>query len=490
MMRSIAARYRGSRVLLQAVGSNIFIQAVQIAVQLLALPILVTHWGLHTYGVWLMLFTVPAYLAMADLGLASAAGNDMTASVARGNREQAIAVFQAVRLATMAQGVVLIGVAALKLYVLFPDLHAGIEPEAQGQARPALLALIAFGMISLQNGVTGNGYRATGGYATGGYLIATVTGLEAVAALAVVMLGGGIAAAAYAYLAARAIGSVVFGIGLAARARWLVTLRWRSSLAVLRALMRPAIAVMALPIAQAISLQGTVLVIGAAAGSSAVPAFTAVRTLSRVAVQCILIVNHALMPSFTAAAAVDDAERRRGLATVSTLTSFLFVLPAFLVLTFGGRTVVSIWTHGTVHPALSLVVAMACMMVVNAIWQPLSNLILSVNRHESYSYYYLPPIRSPACWARRGRRCRCCGSTSLCCAMCCASRARCGSSTARTCARRSGGAWRGSPIRAGADAQPSRASIACAAAGARTFAPLIMKRNTSRGRDGAASSAT
>lgn len=387
-MTALLRRLGRSR-LAQAAGANLVVQLVQVTVQLAAVPILATHWGLRTYGIWLLLFTIPSYLAMADLGLASAAGNDMTASVARGERARAIATYQALRLTVLLVAGIVFAAAALVIYGLVPHLLDGMQAAAHGQARGAFLLLVAYGLMSLQNSVAFAGLRAVGSYTAGVYITAGMFAAEAIAALTVVVYGGGIAAAALAYLLLRTAGSVAMSGMLAVRARWLVTLKWQSSRAVLRRLLRPAVAVMALPIAQAISLQGTVLVVGAAAGPSAIPAFTAVRTLSRVAVQCILIVNHALMPSFTAAAAIDDAERRTRLATISMITSFLFVLPAFFVLTLGGRFIVGVWTHDSVHPALSLIVVMACMMVVNAIWQPLSNLILSINRHESYSYHYL-----------------------------------------------------------------------------------------------------
>lgn len=387
-MTALGRRLGRSR-LVRAAGSNLVVQLVQVSVQLVSVPILATHWGLQTYGSWLLLFTIPSYLAMADLGLASAAGNDMIASVARGEPGQAIATYQALRLTVLLVASLVFAVAALIVYGLLPHLLDGMQAAAHGQARGAFLLLVAYGLMTLQNSVAFAGLRAVGSYAAGVYIMAGMFAAEVIAALTVVLYGGGIAAAALAYLLLRTAGSATMSWVLAVRARWLVTLQWRSSPAVLRRLLRPAAAVMALPIAQAISLQGTVLVIGAAAGPGAIPAFTAVRTLSRVAVQCILIVNHALMPSFTAAAAIDDAERRIRLATISMISSFLFVLPAFLVLAFGGRFIVGVWTHGSVHPALSLIVVMACMMVVNAIWQPLSNLILSINRHETYSYHYL-----------------------------------------------------------------------------------------------------
>ena len=59
-------------------------QLVQLVVQLLSLPVFTAHWGLAGYGSWLILFTLPSTLAIADLGLTSAGGNSMTAAAARG----------------------------------------------------------------------------------------------------------------------------------------------------------------------------------------------------------------------------------------------------------------------------------------------------------------------------------------------------------------------------------------------------------------------
>src|SRR5579862_9582591 len=95
------ARLRNSRVV-RGISANVYSQVVQTVLQLLSVPILATHWGLETYGAWLIIFTIPSYLAFADFGFAAAAANDMTHSVARGDRAAAIETFQAVRTAITA----------------------------------------------------------------------------------------------------------------------------------------------------------------------------------------------------------------------------------------------------------------------------------------------------------------------------------------------------------------------------------------------------
>lgn len=386
--RAWLTRWRGSAIV-QAIGSNIAIQVAQAFAQLALVPVFVTHWGVTVYGAWLLLFTLPAYVVMADLGFGSAAGNDMTASVARGEHGAATAVYQALRLVGLVSGTVVVTAFALLAYVVAPHLLDGVGRALAADARTIALALALYGVVGLQTTVVGAGYRATRGYALGGYIVGASLVIEAAGALALVSLGVGPRGVALWYLAVRTIAMAVLSLVLARRAPWLVTLRWQSSMRVLHRLIRPAAAVMVLPGALAASIQGTVLVIGAVLGSAAVPTFTAVRTLSRVAVQAILIVNHALMPSMTAARAVDDTARVARYAATSFLVSLALAVPGAVLLLVAGQWFVGAWTHGMLHPDLRLLAIMAAIMVLNAVWAPAANLILSINRHEGYSWYYL-----------------------------------------------------------------------------------------------------
>lgn len=75
-------------------GANLYSQIVTVIVQLVGVPILLYSWGAQLYGEWLILSAIPAYLSMSDLGFSQSAGNDMTARVARNDRDGALSVFQ------------------------------------------------------------------------------------------------------------------------------------------------------------------------------------------------------------------------------------------------------------------------------------------------------------------------------------------------------------------------------------------------------------
>jgi O-antigen/teichoic acid export membrane protein len=244
-------------------------------------------------------------------------------------------------------------------------------------------------VLSVQNSVSLAAFRSIGKYATGTYLHNSIHLAENLGALIVVSLGGNIEAAAATYLLLSLVGIVVRMVFLRVQAQWLVYFSWQVSFGQIRRLLHPALAVLALPLAQALFLQGTVAVVGLAAGAAAVPAFTAVRTLSRVGVQLTMIVNHAVLPDFTMAAAAVDHKRRARLAFMSIASSMLILLPMFFAVVILGPMVVKLWTHGAIHAPYALIVVMALTMVVNGTWSPISNLIFALNRHSQYSYYYL-----------------------------------------------------------------------------------------------------
>ena len=313
----------------------------------------------------------------------------MTHSVARGDRAAAVKTFQAVRTAVAGVCLMAFGICAAVLYSLPDARFAFVTGVSHTHARHAILLLAAYGLLSIQNSVSMAAFRSIGLYATGTYLQNTINLAENLAAFGVVILGGDIEAAAQTYVLCGLIGVTVRMLVLRTRAHWLTHFSWRAPLAEIRRLTPPALAVIALPMALALSLQGTVVVVGMAAGPAAVPAFTAVRTLSRLGVQLTMIVNNAVLPEFTMAVASVDHARRARLAFLSLAASAAILTPMFFVVIGAGPLILELWTHGVIHAPYPLIVVMALTMLVNGTWFPISNLIFALNRHSLYSYYYL-----------------------------------------------------------------------------------------------------
>lgn len=101
---------------LTAQGYN---QIVTIAAQLLSGPVLISSWGLHMYGVWLLLTAIPAYLSLSDLGFTFIAKNDMSIRYARGDQAGALETYQTT-LVLILISTLLLSVITTALITLFP----------------------------------------------------------------------------------------------------------------------------------------------------------------------------------------------------------------------------------------------------------------------------------------------------------------------------------------------------------------------------------
>lgn len=371
------------------VGVNIIDKAIVSGSQLALVPILTWRWGVHLYGLWVLLATIPNFLAMGDFGFATAAGTKMIMAEARGQRDQAIETFQSAWVAILCSSLVMILLAvAASLWV--PIGIFGSDPGlAAPQLRTTTLTLLLYGIAVTQGSIFFAGFRCAGMFALGAFWNAMIILIESCALIAVVVMGAQPPVAAAALLAGRLVGLIGQNLILRRNVPWLSIGVAKARKAEVKTLFAPAGAVMLLPLAQAGVLQGSALALGAAAGQAAVPAFTAARTLSRIGLQFCWLLNSAIMPEVSAAIARQD---RGGLAMMEMVTisvTLLFVVPFALCFGLFGTDVILLWSGGRIHTPQSLVTFLALGIVFGGFWFPLSNLILAANRQSSYTPPYL-----------------------------------------------------------------------------------------------------
>src|SRR5690349_13933161 len=79
---------------MRGLGANVYGQVIIVVVQLVGVPVLLHAWGSQLYGEWLILFAIPSFLSITDLGFSQSAANDMSQKVAREERTEAVQVFQ------------------------------------------------------------------------------------------------------------------------------------------------------------------------------------------------------------------------------------------------------------------------------------------------------------------------------------------------------------------------------------------------------------
>ncbi|NOW45616.1 O-antigen/teichoic acid export membrane protein [Novosphingobium sp. SG751A] len=373
----------------RAISVGVYGQAIQMAFQFIGVPLMISKWGVERYAVWIILSSVPSYLSIADLGLTQAASNDMAASAAQGDRARAISVFQALRLFVLLVFAGLFLPALALIYTVGGKWLAFAQVATGGHAQLTMLMLWSYALICLGNGSINAGLRTVDRYALGSAIFQTLFMFESLSQLAAVWLGANAFQVAMLTLSIRIVATIVVNLVLRRHGGWLVSAPWQSSLGELKRLVKPALGSLAIPIANATTLQGAILVLSSAAGAAAVPVFTVTRTLTRLPLQFSLILSVAALQRFTVAHSQSNERQKAVLALLALGVTLVMVIPASLLLVLIGPEIIRFWTRGAIHTPTLLVALLAGAMVLNACWNSLCSFLIAVNAHTGIALFYM-----------------------------------------------------------------------------------------------------
>jgi O-antigen/teichoic acid export membrane protein len=363
------------RRVVSGMGANSFGMAVTIGIQLVSLPLFLHYWDTASYGTWLMLSALPAYLSMADVGMVTAAGNKMTMALSKGDEQEANRVFQSVQ---MFMGIVC---GALALLVVPLMLWAPLPWPASLDQRVTLAVMSFSVLVSLIGGLSEAAFKSTRRYATGtllgtfvrlGEWLGSMVGLASVGSFPAVALCG---------LTVRLTGTLAIMV-LAQRGDH--GLKWGTRLAdraEIRSIVKPALSFMAFPLANALSFQGVTLLVGALLGPVAVALFNTYRTIARVAVQVTAIFSHALWPEFSRLFGQGAMATLNGLFRRTSLLGAAQALLLSLVLYFLSPWMLRVWTHGAIEFVPSMMLMMMLYAAVSGIWHIPRVLLMATNQH-------------------------------------------------------------------------------------------------------------
>ncbi len=384
-MHTTSVRHR----VLHGLGALFYGQALIIVIQLAGVPILLHAWGVRLYGDWLILFAVPSYLSMADLGFSQSAANDMTMRYARGDNAGTLAVFQS--LALLVYGAAALGllVFTLLLWLLPLQRWCHLPGLPMNEVRWVVGLLAAEVLVKLADGVNHAGFRSHGEYGLHVALTYTTLFMQFSMIWAVALLGGGLLPAAAAFVLIRAAVTPGVAVWLLRRHRDLKLGLAHASRARLRALVKPALANITTPLALALNMQGMVLAVGATLGPIAVVTFVTLRTLSRLISQTAWRVSHAFEPELAAAWGEPDRGLLRNLFEHSMRAGFWLALPLLIgVLALGSR-ILGIWTHHKVAMDAGLFYWLLLSALTSVLWYGALNLLKSGNVHIRAALWYV-----------------------------------------------------------------------------------------------------
>lgn len=370
------------RRLLAGFGANTFSRVSTTLTQIFAVPVFLSHWGVHLYGEWILLNTIPGYLGLSDVGFGSVAGNEMTMLAAGEDFDQALVVFQSVwvltTVITSALGMLLIAAVWFLPLGRWLHMHAISAPDA----KLIVLLLGLAVLLGMQETLFQAAFRCVGKYPLG----TMAKSLVVSAAFLSTMLGVGLhlspVPVAMLYVAVNVVGVFALWILLRREVPWIRFGIRHAEWAVIRRLTAPAFSFMSFPVVNALNLQGMLVVIGYVLGPTAVVTFNTARTISRSAAQGMNLINNAIWPEMSAAFGIGAMEVARMLHRRACQVSLLLCLGITVGVAVFGNWIWRVWTVGKVATDPVLLYIMLLQMVVSAFWFTSSVVPMATNQHQ------------------------------------------------------------------------------------------------------------
>lgn len=374
---------------IQALAANTFGQAVTIGSQLLLVPLYFRYWGAATYGEWLVLFSIPAYLMMADLGIGTAAGNEMTIKVGARDFYGASRTYNSARRVSLYSGLlVLLAGLCLAAFKSETDLP---ETKLINKLDACLIIFVLSANVALgfTLGLISNTLRADGRNALGVTLFNLTRLIEALVMAGALLLNKGPVFLCLSALAAKGVMSLVQLILLQKTCFWLQDSKADRDPDFMRRLLRPALGFMAFPIGNALILQGPVIVIGHVYGGASVALFSALRTLTRIPIQFVNMLNSSVWPELSRAHGSGNITLLRSLHRRTLAVSALAATLCALVLGFIGEHLSKLWLGSSILFDWQIFVALLAVTVISSVWNASLVVLSATNQHTLFGGYYI-----------------------------------------------------------------------------------------------------
>ncbi|MBB5318637.1 lipopolysaccharide biosynthesis protein [Tunturibacter empetritectus] len=358
-------------------------------IQFVQIPVFLHFWSVPLYGEWMIVNSIPAYLSFSNAGFGSVAGNEMTMLVARDDRAAALRVFQScwwlIALICTATIVLLSGT----LYYLPASRLLRLTTLGESDTKWIIFYLGVSVLLGQLEQLLQSAYRAVGRYPYGTFLKNMFSLFAFGCMIGAVTLGAGARTTALVFASVNVAITLFFCILVRRDIPWIEYGWQHASFAEIRKLARPAFAFMGFPLGNALSLQGSLLAVGYALGPTEVVIFSTARTVSRVALQMVQMVNNTFEPEMSIAFGAGNYELTRTLLRRACQLALIVALVLVLVMLSFGPWFLVHWTGGHVPPSRPLLSILLVIVVLYALWSTCGTLMTSTNQHQRLATYYI-----------------------------------------------------------------------------------------------------
>lgn len=358
-------------------------------VQLVQVPVFLHFWSKPLYGEWLIVVAIPTYLNFSSIGFGSVAGNEMTMLMGRGDQEGALRVFQSCWwfiIGICSLVVVLLGAA---MYYLPIGHWLQLEVITPIDAKWIIFYLGCATLLGQLEQLVQSAYTCIGRYPYGTFIKSCLSLVAFGVMIVPVIMGRGPEEAALIFAVANGIGTVILCIMARRDIAWLRYGFSHARFAEVRQLAGPAVAFMGFPIGNALNLQGTLIAVKYALGPEDVVNFGTARTVSRVALQMVQMVNSTFQPELSITYGAQKLGMVRSLHRRACQMALIIAVALIGVMMTIGPWFLTHWTAHKVPPSPKLIFLLLVSVLFYSLWSTSSTLITAINQHRKLATYYI-----------------------------------------------------------------------------------------------------
>ena len=313
----------------------------------------------------------------------------MTMLASAGDRDGALRVFQSCWwLIAVICGTIAVLLAPIVYFIPIGHLLP-IHSISQSDARAIIVYLGLSVLLGQFEQLIGAAYTCVARYPYGSFLKSMISLAAFVAMIVPVVLGYGPRTTALVFALANMAGTVLFAILVRRDIPW-IRFGWQHArFSEIRRLAGPAFAFMGFPIGNALNLQGTLLTVGYALGPVDVAIFASARTVSRVALQMVQMVNNTFWPELSLAYGAGDQTLIRDLHRRACQMALILAWAVVLAMLTVGPWFLTHWTGGHVPPSRGLLSILLFVVILYALWSTSSTLATAINQHQRLAAWYV-----------------------------------------------------------------------------------------------------
>ncbi|HEV7620708.1 MAG TPA: hypothetical protein VGO09_03190 [Flavisolibacter sp.] len=287
-------------------GANAFGQVVNVCLRLISVSIFLHYWGKTLYGEWLILLTIPSYLALSGTGISTVAANEMAIHNSKGKEKESLGIFQSVWVFVMIISLLFFLIIVIVALAFPVHQWFQIKQTSPSQISLSLILLALYTVFLLQGELLVGVYRASGIFAKGIFANNIVSFLENIGVLVAATISHGIMMAIMVYVLIRITGTIFMARIILKKALWFHFGFKHARISTVRSSLMPTVSFVCINVSNAFLVQGIITVIGLTLGASAVVGYAVIRTVTNLVKQLNGMIYYSICPEFSTALAVDN----------------------------------------------------------------------------------------------------------------------------------------------------------------------------------------